>query len=405
MSKEYFTENISEETIANMIDKALKFEKTSKNKNIKANLLKIIPAAAVVVFMIGVINILSNINFTNINNISENGAVASHGIEISLNTSEYDELGQMQELNENDDIADDMPHGGVLAIGYKDNNGEEAIRISRDCGATWYISNDSYDFDTYTLDADLSAIEWLTYDEFKVWVDDNRAELPYDRVEWYETALENMKNGGVNTVGLVIIGGEEIIFVFSVSEPHYVIEGYYDGETFIEFSFTEEYSEEEYAEQIALYEALREGFVATVTIGDEVIYATQEEQDRNFALMESNLAQYGTVMTNGSISKVIDYNVEYYVINGYGDPIVHDDGSVTYEVDVYSYRFESEDGDIMGFGGISYQLLYDLVRDYFNERIEDGKMTQEEADGILAGLSKENTREIIIVDSDGNIID
>ena len=399
MSKEYFTDNISEETIINMIDKALKFEKTSKNRGIKASLLKIIPAAAMIALVIGAINILSNINI--ISNISETGGVASQGIDIITDDYDSGDLWQMQELNENEtnDIAEDLPFGGTLAIGYRDKNGDEVVRISSDGGVVWYIADDSYD---YILDPDISPIEWLTYDEFKIWLDDNREELSYDNVKWYEAALEKIKNGDVNVVGLVFIEDKPIAFVF-INPESYKGSGlgyYYDDGTWIE------YSEEEIESNLALYEALQDGFVTTVTIGDEVIYVTQEEQDRNYALMESNLAQYGTVVTNGSIEKVINYNVEYYVINGYGDPIINDDGSVSYEVDVYSYRYESDDGeDVRGFGAISYQLLYDLVRDYFDMRIQENRITQEEADGILAGLSAENTREIINVDSDGNIID
>jgi hypothetical protein len=58
MSREYFTENLSDETIADMIDKALRFEKTVKTKNIKSNLLKMIPAAAAIALVIGLINLL-----------------------------------------------------------------------------------------------------------------------------------------------------------------------------------------------------------------------------------------------------------------------------------------------------------------------------------------------------------
>ena len=58
MSKEYFTENISEATIANMIDKALKFEKSENDRNMKKTLLKMIPVAAAIVLVVGLINII-----------------------------------------------------------------------------------------------------------------------------------------------------------------------------------------------------------------------------------------------------------------------------------------------------------------------------------------------------------
>ena len=59
MNKEYFTDNISDETLAKLIDEALNYETTRKNKNIKLDLLKIIPAVAMVAIVVGFINILS----------------------------------------------------------------------------------------------------------------------------------------------------------------------------------------------------------------------------------------------------------------------------------------------------------------------------------------------------------
>ena len=59
MNKEYFTDNISDETLAKLIDEALNYETTKKNKNIKLDLLKIIPAVAMVAIVVGFINILS----------------------------------------------------------------------------------------------------------------------------------------------------------------------------------------------------------------------------------------------------------------------------------------------------------------------------------------------------------
>ena len=58
MKKEYFTDNLSIETLAKFTDTMLKYEKTKKSRNIKINLLKIVPAVAVIALVIGVINIL-----------------------------------------------------------------------------------------------------------------------------------------------------------------------------------------------------------------------------------------------------------------------------------------------------------------------------------------------------------
>jgi len=57
MSKQYYVENLSIETLAELTDEMIRFR---KNKKSNLNLLKIIPvAAAAIVLFIGVINILS----------------------------------------------------------------------------------------------------------------------------------------------------------------------------------------------------------------------------------------------------------------------------------------------------------------------------------------------------------
>jgi LCP family protein required for cell wall assembly len=58
MNKEYFTDNISVETMAELIDETLTLEKNKK----KINLLKIIPAVAAVVFVIGLVNLVTFLN-------------------------------------------------------------------------------------------------------------------------------------------------------------------------------------------------------------------------------------------------------------------------------------------------------------------------------------------------------
>ena len=62
MSKEYFTDNISDETLAKLIDETLSLEKTQKDRSIKRSLLKIVPAVAVIAFVIGLVNILPMLN-------------------------------------------------------------------------------------------------------------------------------------------------------------------------------------------------------------------------------------------------------------------------------------------------------------------------------------------------------
>lgn len=68
MNKEYFTDNLSFEDIVEMTDKMLRFEKSAKSGNIKSKLLKIIPAAAVFLFAIGIISVINHLPFANIKN-------------------------------------------------------------------------------------------------------------------------------------------------------------------------------------------------------------------------------------------------------------------------------------------------------------------------------------------------
>ena len=70
MNKEFFTDNISDEVLADITDKMLRFEKNKKNRSIKASLLKIIPAVAVIALVIGLMNMLPAI-ITFINSTDE----------------------------------------------------------------------------------------------------------------------------------------------------------------------------------------------------------------------------------------------------------------------------------------------------------------------------------------------
>lgn len=72
MKKEYFIENISAETTAELIDEMLQFEKTAKQRSIKAHLLRIVPAAAVIALVIGLVNIMTMLPSTDVG-IGEQG--------------------------------------------------------------------------------------------------------------------------------------------------------------------------------------------------------------------------------------------------------------------------------------------------------------------------------------------
>jgi len=58
MNNEYFTDNISDESLVKLTDKMLNFEKTKKLKSIKSLLFKTIPAIAAIALVIGLINML-----------------------------------------------------------------------------------------------------------------------------------------------------------------------------------------------------------------------------------------------------------------------------------------------------------------------------------------------------------
>ena len=62
MRDEYFVDNLSDETITQMIDNALRFEKNRKNNRLKSSWLKIIPAVAAIALVIGLINLLPVFN-------------------------------------------------------------------------------------------------------------------------------------------------------------------------------------------------------------------------------------------------------------------------------------------------------------------------------------------------------
>jgi hypothetical protein len=69
MKREFFTENISVETIAVLTDEMLNFERTAKQRNLRANILKIAPAIAAIILVIGLVNlmpmfIINNSEFT-----------------------------------------------------------------------------------------------------------------------------------------------------------------------------------------------------------------------------------------------------------------------------------------------------------------------------------------------------
>jgi len=271
------------------------------------------------------------------------------------------------DLPEDADVNDDIPvdnrayefkvPGGVYGIGYTNADGEESSRISMDGGVTWYIPTDDYDYENYILDTDIPAIEWLNYDDFKAWINNKKAELSDEDIEYYESELENMKNGiGEAGVGKVIIENREIIFVFNAeTSDNTVTYTISDGETW------QICSQEQIDNIISMYEIITN---------------------------DSSLSNLPTITIDG---------VDIY-------SIIYDGIKTIRAMESYVYAYiQPEDGEKMGFGGDTFAHLKRLVRIYFNERVETGKMTREDADIILAGITNDNTR--VILDCEGNIIE
>ena len=81
MKKDYFIDNISDETLANLIDGVIKMEKTGNTKkdiNIRTNIIKIVSVAAALVLFIGFLNFLPKLmNFNDDINPANSGEITS----------------------------------------------------------------------------------------------------------------------------------------------------------------------------------------------------------------------------------------------------------------------------------------------------------------------------------------
>lgn len=105
MSKEYFTENIKDEILIEMIDKALNYEKRQKTGSIKANLLKIIPAVAAIALVIGTANMLPYITQNDVGSDTSNEintnlyASAEYFAEVTTETTEATEATEITEAS------------------------------------------------------------------------------------------------------------------------------------------------------------------------------------------------------------------------------------------------------------------------------------------------------------------
>lgn len=245
MKKEYFTDNISDKTLVMITDKMLKVENNKKNNkttpSLLTNLLKLIPAAACVLLMIGLVNVLPA--FIN----SGSGGVGSEGIVIG-----------------EPDIEINLPVIYPTAT-------EE---ITEDTDTTEEIAEEAADDDPYThvrfgetRDILLLDIEWHTYDtyleeinEIKSYVlykeyrnsdeyiklddkDKEQIDQSYEyneswaqTIEYMEKNLERIKNGDMFIVRFingdypnypnVISSFDELLPEYFDSDGYYIFEIY-----------------------------------------------------------------------------------------------------------------------------------------------------------------------------------
>ena len=400
MSKEYITDNLSVEDLAELTDEMLRFEKSKKiEKNIRVNLFKLIPAVAMIAFVIGIINILPVLLPANISVDPASEGIASDN-ELVINLGKDDD--NILDFS-NDDDQTMNTFSGALGIGYINVDGEESIRISRDNGVTWYKDNGNEEY--IIPDPDVSEIEWLNYDEFKMWLDNQKDNIPDEYIAWYESGLENLKNG-IGEAGKIIFGGtEEIVFIFDLSQNTSFFSISYNGET------CQTYSQEEIDE---LLEKMDESMINNDMNG----YLITNSDGSTVWMQKDELE---TLYSESEIQKSIAYEIFDGIMESSSDyPIIYSDGETikTYSQEewikesfimigtpsrTYGYRYTPDNGgEVWGFGATSYKDLYNLVKDHFDEWIQAGIMTQEEADRKLAELPYEHKVEV--VDDEGNII-
>ena len=196
MIKEYFADNLSIEDLAEMTDKMLRFEKNQKSGGLKINLLKIIPAAAMVALFIGIISILPMFQ-----------GIAGAGSETENKFGEPEAEMQMAAVDATNEVAD-LPGNSFL----------ESFEV---------------------LDILETDDKLLTYDEYKEYVEnviipDLQALLGTEmtqeeidgQIAFYQDNLERVKNG-ITKVWFHYYKGTDKLFCMSSS----TIPGYSTGLT------------------------------------------------------------------------------------------------------------------------------------------------------------------------------
>lgn len=137
MNKEYFTENISEENLAKLTDRMLKFEKSNKNSEAKMLLLRIIPAAAAFVFILRFVNFMvgdiEKRDYTDMYNniapepfsyyIAENNPIVKEDAEEMFDYPDEFAAAMIAGIEKDDRLAYEITEWGEFRIYTLDENG------------------------------------------------------------------------------------------------------------------------------------------------------------------------------------------------------------------------------------------------------------------------------------------
>ncbi|MCL1795103.1 MAG: hypothetical protein FWG34_14710, partial [Oscillospiraceae bacterium] len=251
-------------------------------------------------------------------------------------------------------------------LAYMNDNGE--MMYSDDGGKTW-VTEENFDFGKYINTPEVPDLETWTYDEVKAWIENSKAELQLQK-------------------SLGEITQEQLDDIFEMYDNWLIC--------------------------IKRY----------LVIGDNgsSTWLTKEEFDKAYPAPELEFWTYDEYKTwideqkielhkkigeiPGWTQETVDGIIRYYgdnleVIKG-GDVKISKNGRSDISSYACTVRHTLPDGEeiSMGFAAFSSGELYKLVKTYLDGQVEAGKMTQTEADGLLAGLTQDSTR--LTFDSEGN---